>query len=428
MSRHVPEGRLARAGIAGTTVIKLGLNQLGHRIKRPFLSESREQEARETLDDRNARLLFEALSQLRGTALKAAQMLCMEVELLPEAYRRELQKSCHRVPPLNRVLVRKVFLEEFGQPPEALFAHFDMEAFAAASLGQVHAATLHDGTQVAVKIQYPGIAAAIDSDIGMLRQIARGLPNPRLMLHALEDIHARLREEVNYRKEADNLLWFRQHLAPDMAEVPPLVAECSGTRVLTVGRADGLHLDEWLAAGPGQAARNRAAQGLYDLFIHTLLQQRRLHADPNPGNYLFAPDGAMTLLDFGCVKDISPAFADLLPRILRGYLDDDPIALFQAYRAVGMEYGGDSLRLYEEVLRPFGRWLVEPLRADSFDFAACADYTARGMEAIHRLSGIRGLNRVADEFIYFDRTFYGLCKLFERLGANVRMRHHWLNT
>ncbi|HZX30083.1 MAG TPA: AarF/ABC1/UbiB kinase family protein [Rhodocyclaceae bacterium] len=425
MSRHVPEGRLVRAGIAGTTAVRLGLNQLGHRIKRPFLSAGREQEARETLDDRNARLLFEALSQLRGTALKAAQMLCMEVDLLPEAYRRELGKSCHRVPPLNRVLVRKVLVEEFGQPPEALFSHFESEAFAAASLGQVHAAILHDGTRAAVKIQYPGVAAAIDSDLGMLRQMARGLPNPQLMQHALEDVHARLREEVDYRKEADNLDWFRRHLPPAMAQVPPLVAERCGGRVLTAALADGQHLDQWLAANPGQAARNRVAQGLYDLFVHSLLGLRRLHADPNPGNYLFAPDGALTLLDFGCVKDISPAFAQSLPRILRAYRDDDPATLFQAYGAVGMAYGKDFQRLYEDVLRPFGRWLVEPLRSDSFDFATPGDYTARGKEAFNRLSDLRGLNRLADELIYFDRTFYGLCKLFERLGAEVRMGHHW---
>lgn len=426
MSRSVPEGRLARAGVAGATAVRLGLNHLGHHIKRPFLAEGSKQEARDTLDERNARLLFDALSQLRGTALKAAQMLCMEVDLLPPAWRRELEKSCYRVPPLNRVLVRKVLLDEFGQPPEALFARFDADAFAAASLGQVHAATLHDGSRVAVKIQYPGIAATIDSDMGLLRRIALGLPNSRLVQLALDDIHARLREEVDYRIEADNQRWFRERLPPELATVPPLHPERCSTRVLTICHASGLHLDDWLRTGPDQAARHRAAQGLYDLFIDSLLRLRRLHADPNPGNYLFAPDGALTLLDFGCVKDISPTFSAVLPRILRGYLDDDPAALFAAYRAIGMEHGGDSERLYTEVLRPFGRWLVEPLAADRFDFAAHADYTARGMAMLHRLNHIRDLNRVADEFMYFDRTFYGLCKLFEHLGAEVRMRHHWI--
>ncbi|MYN43599.1 AarF/ABC1/UbiB kinase family protein [Pseudoduganella sp. FT93W] len=425
MSRSVPEGRLARAGVAGTTALRLGLNHLGHQIKRPFLADSSGQEARDSLDERNARLIFSALSQLRGTALKAAQMLCMEVDVLPPAWRRELEKSCYRVPPLNRVLVRKVLFDEFGQQPEALFAHFDADAFAAASLGQVHAGVLHDGRRVAVKIQYPGIAATIDSDMSMLRRIALGLPNARLAQSVLDDIHARLREEVDYRVEADNQRWFRARLPPSLVTVPEVHPERCATRVLTSCHASGLHFDEWLRTGPDQSARNRAAQGLYDLFILSALRLGRLHADPNPGNYLFAPDGALTLLDFGCVKDISPAFSATLPRILQGYLDDDSAAVFEAYRAIGMEHGADSERVYTEVMRPFGRWLLEPLRVDRFSFAVHTDYTARGMEVLHGLSRIRNLNRVADEFIYFDRTFYSLCKLFERLGAEVRMRHHW---
>lgn len=425
MKTGVPEGRLARAKVAGAAAVKLGIGQLGHRVKRPFLSESGRQEARAALDDRNASLLFDALSQLRGTALKAAQMLSLEVELLPEAYRRELEKSCHQVPPLNRVLVRKVMLEEFGQPPEALFARFDAEAFAAASLGQVHAATLHDGTPVAVKIQYPGIHVAIDSDMALMRQFARGLPNSRVVLQSLEEIHARLREEVDYRQEADNTLWFKRHLRLDGVAVPAPVPDRCGVRVLTTRLAGGLHLEPWLKTNPDQSARDRAGQCLYDVFVHSALKLRRLHADPNPGNYLFQPDGSVTVIDFGCVKTMSERFVETLPRVLMAYRDDDPDALFRAYGDLGMLQRTDAERLYGEILRPFGRWLVEPLQEEHFDFGRHSDYTARGQEFIHGLSKLSGLERLADEFIFFDRTIYGLCKLFERMGARVRIRHHW---
>ena len=425
MKPSVPEGKLARAGIAGATALKLGIGHLGHKVKRPFLSEPDRQEAREALDDKNARLLFDALSQLRGTALKAAQMLSMEIELLPEAYRRELEKSCHQVPPLNRVLVRKVLMEEFGKPPEALFGRFDAEAFAAASLGQVHAATLHDGTEVAVKIQYPGIHVAIDSDMTLMRQLARGLPNSRLVLHSLEEIHARLREEVDYRQEAANTLWFRERLASDRIDVPQVIADRCGERVLTTGLVDGLHLDPWLRTDPPQAARDHAGQQLYDLFVNSTLKLRRLHADPNPGNYLFRPDGSLIVIDFGCVKEISMRFAEPLPRVLKAYHDDDPEALFAVYGELGMLHGADKGRLYEEILRPFGRWLTEPLRHDHFDFARHPDYTARGQPLIQKLSSLTDLDRLAAEFIFFDRTFYGLCKIFERLGARVRMKDRW---
>jgi predicted unusual protein kinase regulating ubiquinone biosynthesis (AarF/ABC1/UbiB family) len=425
MKPSVPEGRLARARIAGSTAVKLGIGHLGHTVKRPFLSEPGRQEAREALDDKNARLLFDALSQLRGTALKAAQMLSMEVELLPEAYRRELEKSCHQVPPLNRVLVRKVLMEEFGKPPEALFARFDAEAFAAASLGQVHSATLHDGTAVAVKIQYPGIHVAIDSDMTLMRQLARGMPNSRLVLQTLEEVHARLREEVDYRQEAANTLWFGEQLALDRVQVPRLIADRSSGRVLTTGFAEGLHLDPWLRTNPPQDARDRAGQQLYDLFVHSSLKLRRLHADPNPGNYLFQPDGSVTVIDFGCVKEISMRFAEPMPRVLKAYYDDDPEALFAVYGELGMPHRADSGRLYEEILRPFGRWLTEPLRHEHFDFGRHPDYTARGQPLIHRLSRLSDLDRLAAEFIFFDRTLYGLCKIFERMGARVRMKDRW---
>lgn len=405
--------------------MKLGIDQLKHTVKRPFLSAASRHEAREALDEKGAKRLFAALSQLRGTALKAAQMLSMEVDLLPETYRRELEKSCHQVPPLNRVLVRKVLSEEFASPPEALFKSFTNEAFAAASLGQVHAATLHDGTPVAVKIQYPGIAVSIDSDMALMRQMVRGLPNSRLILNSLEEIHARLREEVDYLQEAENTRWFQQHLQLDGIHLPPLFSAQSSQRVLTTGLMPGLHLDAWLKTAPDQATRDLAAQRLYDLFVDSTLKLRRLHADPNPGNYLFAPDGALTVLDFGCIKTISEPFAHILPAILNAYLDDAPDALFAAYQALGMLHGKDSQRIYHEILRPFGHWLVEPLREETFDFGGNADYSNRGKEHFQRLSQLRQLNTLANEFIFFDRTLYGLCRLFERMGARVKIRQHW---
>lgn len=425
MKPALPEGRLARAGIAGKAAVKVGLGHLGHGLKRPFLSPAQRAEERTALDERHARVLFEALTQLRGTALKAAQMLAMEVELLPEAYRRELEKSCHQVPPLNRVLVRKALQQAFGKPPEALFAQFESEAFAAASLGQVHRARLHDGRAVAVKIQYPGIHVTIDSDMTLLRQLARGLPNAALIQQSLGEIHDRLREEVDYRAEAAQTAWFAEHAThAGIALVSPIPELC-GERVLTTEMADGLHLDAWLANQPSQAARDRVGQLLYDFFVDSSLRLRRLHADPNPGNYLFHPDGSVTVIDFGCVRDISPLFADTLPQLLLAYAGDDPSALFAAYRRLGMAHRGDHAQVYRDTLRPFGCWLVEPMQTDSYDFAANADYTWRGQQHLHKLSSFKGLDRLADEFIYFDRTFYGLCKLFERLGARVRMRHHW---
>ena len=136
MSQNIPESKLSRAKIAGVAAVKVGVGELGHKVKRRFLSIEHAEQTKQILDDKNAMILFEAMTRLRGTALKIAQMIGMELDLFPASYQKELQKSFHQVPPLNRVLIRKVMIEELGRPPEELFANFDATAFAAASLGQ----------------------------------------------------------------------------------------------------------------------------------------------------------------------------------------------------------------------------------------------------------------------------------------------------
>ena len=426
MPDTIPAGKWQRAGIVGSAALKAGLREVQHKVKRPFLSAERQLEAKQDVDEQNARQLFAALTQLRGTALKAAQMLSMEVELLPERYRKELEKSFHQVPPLNRVLVRKAIQEQFGKPPETLFATFDAQAFAAASLGQVHAATLPDGTPVAVKIQYPGIHVAMDNDMNLLRSLARNMPNAEIVLQSLAEIRERLREEVDYLHEAATTRWFAEQLRVEGVSVPQVFPAFSGERVITTQRLEGKHLEAWLADNPSQAVRDRAAQCLYDSFAYSVRTLRRLHADPNPGNYLFYDDGSVSLLDFGCTKQLSPEFVAVLPRLLWAFHDDDEAATFAAYHELGMNHSKASSTWYKEVLRPFAEWAARPLREAHFDFGKHADYTSNAREVIHRLAETSGLNRVADEFIFFDRTIYGLCKIFERMGATVQIRHHWL--
>jgi len=423
MRAPVPETRLARAGIAGATALKIGMGELRHKAKRPFMSEQAREAEKGLLDDKNAELLFKALTQLRGTALKLAQMLGMELDILPEKYRKELEKSFHKVPPLNRVLVRKVIQEEFGKSPEDLFHGFESTAFAAASLGQVHAAILPDDTEVAVKIQYPGIHVAMESDMNLMRKVAVGLPNSTIVKQSIDEVHARLKEEVDYRLEAESTRWFRENLQVDGVMVPRIYDDWCSERVLTLEFCQGRHLDDWLADNPSQALRDQVAQRLYDLFMHSVLKLRRMHADPNPGNYLIQEDGGIALIDFGCVKELSADFTEVLPVLLKAYRDDDPVTLLASYRALGMEYDSDDV--YEELLRPFGQWLTQPVREDSFDFVEHADYTHQGKELIQSIASLSGVSNLEADFIFFDRTLYGLFKIFERLGAKVRMRHHW---
>ena len=417
----IPQGQLSRSAVVGATALKIGIN----RLQGGAMSTLGFSDAVGELDARSAQQLFEAMIKLRGTAVKLAQMLGMESGLLPEGMQKELEKSWHQVPPLNRVLVRKVLVEEFGQSPEKLFAKFDSRAFAAASLGQVHKAQLPDGTPVAVKIQYPGIHVAMQNDLKLLRKLAVGLPQRKLASLSVAEIEARLLEELDYDREAQSTEWFRRNIVTDEVTVPAVFSDFSTSRVLTTMLLDGEPLDAWLQNNPQQKVRDAAAQRIYDCFAHCVNDLKRLHADPNPGNYLFQNDGSIALIDFGCTRVLSDRFVSNLPVLLEAYKAQDKEQLRAAFAAFGMSYGDAFDAAYDEVLRPFGVWLTRPLEAEFFDFGRNPGFTSCARELINAMSRIKGIDHIAEEFLFFDRTTYGLCKIFERLGAKVRMRHHW---
>jgi predicted unusual protein kinase regulating ubiquinone biosynthesis (AarF/ABC1/UbiB family) len=430
MSDPVPTGKLARSGIIGGAMLKAGSRHLTHAAKRPFLSESARQDQQRRLDDDTARTLFEAFSQLRGTALKIAQMLSMESNLMPEWFRREMTKSYHQVPPLGRPLIRKLIIQEFGSPPEEVFTRFEAKAFAAASLGQVHAATGRGGEELAVKLQYPGIDVTIDNDLQLLRTLIRRTRYAKLLLSSIDEIELRLHEEVDYYHEADNTEWFRTHLKLPSVIVPALYRDYSSLRILATQRLQGLHLEDWLRTRPTQKQRNHFGQLLYDIFVHSFYGLHALHADPNPGNYLFADDGNLGLVDFGCVRYYSADFVKLIPVLLHAYVERDAQMVISTYQRLGMvaEMTQSELQqFYDQTLQPFGDWLTRPFKAGRFNFAEQnGSYTAEGWASFRRLANVHKISDLANEFIYFDRTFFGLYQLFERMGACIDMEHQWL--
>jgi len=430
----LPSSQLSRAGVVGSTAVKLGVGKLKSKVKRPFLDDSAKLVEQSRQDDDEAELLFNAVTQLRGTAVKLAQMLGMESDLLPERVRTELARSYHQVPPLNRVLVRKVVQEELGAPPNKLFEEFDSEALAAASLGQVHRAKLHDGTNVAVKIQYPGIHVSIDSDMKLLSKLStNGMrllpkhrqPNKDVLEKTIQEVGSRLREETDYLLEAEHTRWFRKNLNIDGIEVPKVFDEFSSVRVITTQMLGGLHLDQWLATSPSQQQRDRAAQLIYDLFFHSAMELGRVHADPNPGNFLYKDNGDIGLIDFGCMKKLNQRFVDNMPALLHAFYLNDFDEIFKAYAALGTTIKTDTRLDYESVLRPFGEWLSKPVQENYFDFKKNNTYTNSGREFMHELAKLPSLETIDEDFIFFDRTMYGMFKIFERLEAKVYMRDSW---
>jgi len=430
----LPSSQLARASVVGSTAMKLGVGKLKNKAKRPFLSEQQRTEANHSQHDEDAEVLFKAITKLRGTAVKLAQLLGMETDLLPDRVKEELSRSYHQVPPLNRVLVQKVITREFGKNTNQIFEKFDPAAMAAASLGQVHRAEIENEQVVAVKVQYPGIHVSIESDLKLLRKLtSNGLrilpkqrqPKKEVVDTTIDEIGLRLLEETNYRLEAENTRWFKDNLLINGIEIPDVFDEYCTDRVITTELLEGQHIDDWLATGPSQDVRDKAAKLIYELFVRCAVELGRVHADPNPGNFLFKKNGEIALIDFGCVKQLDAQFREKLPPLLHAFYIDDLDKIVRAYSDIGMHLVPGLSGEHDQVLRSFGEWLSRPIKEPYFDFKKNNDYTTSGLPVIKELSEMPILESIQEDFIFFDRTLYGLFKIFERLEAKVYMREHW---
>ncbi len=432
MKENIPKSKLKRSGVAALAAAKVGARQLSHLSKRPFLSKQQKEEQTLTTDTANADVIFKALVQLRGTALKVAQMLSMETDLLPEKYRKELAKSYYQVPPLNRSLIRKEIMQELGATPEQVFKSFDDQAFAAASLGQVHHAVSQTNAQIAVKVQYPGIDSTIMSDIQLIKQLLRPMKDYKEIKAVLEEIEERMNEETNYLLEAGNIDWFAAHLQMKQVTIPKVYHEQSSKRVLSMQRLEGMHLMEWLKTNPSQQQRDTAAQTVYDIYMRSVFELHRFHADPNVGNYLFQKDGNIGLIDFGCVKTLSPQFSLQYSTLNQAVDRGDFEKICEIYRELGVlkvQREDISDTFYETILAPFFDWYSKPYKHEYFDFSKHQGYTSEGLKLAENMRKNRSEERnyveVNKDFVYSDRTLYGLYKMFEVMGAKVRMQNKW---
>ena len=427
MKDNMPKNRLAR-GLSSTKIAaKIGTNQVRYLMKRPFLSKQDQDTSRESRDRENAKTLFNGLALLKGTALKAAQMLSFEHELLPKAFQSELEKSYYQVPPINRALVRKVITASLHDTPETLFSRFDTNAFAAASLGQVHRAVSKKGRDLAVKIQYPDMRQTIDGDIRMLGMLARPMADYKLIKPALDEIKEVLLAETDYLQEAENMKFFRAHLNMDQVLIPTPDSALTTDRILTMSFLDGQILSQWLKTNPSREQRNQVAQTLNDIFIRSFYELNVVHADPNPGNFLVRDDLSIGLLDFGCVRKVRPEFVEQYRELIR--LEGTREAYLDLLTRMNFISKDLELKAADEVLSAvmeMGTWLKQLFRKESFDFTQHPDFIARGRQLgadFHRLS--RHIQGFPPEIIFLDRTRYGLTRLYEQMGVKIRLRNQY---
>jgi predicted unusual protein kinase regulating ubiquinone biosynthesis (AarF/ABC1/UbiB family) len=280
---------------------------LGYQVQNIFLGETGKPQRKAHFQTKASRRLRVELGALKGPAMKLGQILSMQDGTLSEEVLLELAHLQMQAPGMHPSLARVQFKSALGKYPEEVFCEFDPESFAAASLGQVHRAITFKGEKVAVKIQYPAIRSAIESDLKLLRSAA--LPG-RVTGHVpsalLDEIARGLLEETDYLHEAGNLDYFRKGLAGlDFVTVPRVHRELTSDRVLTMSFVEGESLSDWLKRKPSQTLRDLTGERMCEAYETQLQHLRVMHADQHPGNFLFQPDGRFGLVDFGCVKQVN---------------------------------------------------------------------------------------------------------------------------
>jgi len=436
--RQEPQGqqeirstRLGRMAALAGTGAKVGVNYLKYYGKRAVGQDDRAQ-----LDAANASDVYATFSQLKGGPLKLAQMLSIDKNLLPEAYSRQFSQAQYSAPPLSYPLVVRTFQRELGAKPTEVFDEFGQEAAHGASIGQVHRAR-KAGREFAVKVQYPGVADSLQSDLRVIKPIALQILGVREKDVAayFAEVEARLLEETDYALE----LARSQELSAACAHLgdvvfPEYFPELSTRRILTMAWLDGEPLDRFADSGATQEQRDRVGQALWDFYDYQIHTLRLFHADPHPGNFLALADGRLGILDFGCTKAIEPEFYRRQFRFLDPRLAEDEAALQEALHEMNVylpEDGEATRQLITDVARESLQLLAMPFHHEEFDFGAGdfmrAIYEVGENNSKHQeLRRMRGARGQADS-IYVNRAYFGLYSLLTRLRARVRTRRpEWL--
>ncbi|WP_070972005.1 ABC1 kinase family protein [Vibrio sonorensis] len=407
----IPVTKLARSGVIAKTLVKAS----GKSLKKKLSGRHNQ-----VLDGEMGQLIFEALSKLKGAGLKVAQMLSNEHAYLPPDFRKQLAKSCYQAPGINRALVRKIIISQLGDKPEKVFDRFDSQPFAAASLGQVHKAISKDGEELAVKIQYPGIAQTIESDLGILKQLLKVVPKQYEIADTLPEIESRLLEEVDYVHEIKSCQYFDK-LGLTEIGVQRVLPELSSKTVLVSELVEGKHLDKWLESNPSQQARNQVCQSLIDLFVESLKQGYHLHADPNIGNFIIDDNNKVTLIDFGCVQPANTEAQQRYLSMLKAFRDKDLEKIHHYYNHFyfpeSNEYWSTTT---DELFSQFVTWKSSLLQQVGFDFSEHDEYIVQGMELAYKaFHGEKVPFRIDQNILFIERVLFGYLQICQTAKAKV---------
>ena len=425
----IPTNKIQRASKLMTTGVKVGGNYLKYYGKKLVNSETTKDE----LNESNAEDIYDGLKNLKGSALKVAQMLSMEKNIMPKAYVEKFSLAQFQVPPLSAPLVRKTFKRYFGDTPESLYDTFNAESVAAASIGQVHKAT-KDGKNLAVKIQYPGVAESISSDLAMVKPVAMKMFNikGKDSDKYFREVEDKLLEETDYLLEVEQ----SKEITDACKNIPNLkfpkyYEELSGERIITMDWMTGQHLSEFTQTNTDRAKAQKVGQTLWDFYMFQMHQLKRVHADPHPGNFLVDEDANLIAIDFGCVKTVPEEFYVPYFELAKPENINNPEVFLEkmyALEILKMEDSPEETKFFSELFHEMLSLFTQPFHSESFDFsdeeffgkiAELSNKYSKDTE-IRKMNGNRG----SKHFLYINRTFFGLYNLMNDLGAKVTINNY----
>ena len=425
--RPVPVGSWQRLWALGGLQSRLALAYFVYYIRTWFHSPDQKQQQLMETNLRSALQTLETMGYLRGAVMKVGQALAMFPQLVPDEFTELLGRLHFEAPPMHYSLVREHLADELAGDPEEVFASFEPEAFAAASLGQVHRATLRSGEDVAVKVQYPGIARTIRADIANLRRLLFPL---RLSadwdsLNAqFGEVQAVLESETDYEQEAASLREARGLIREvDGIVVPRVYDRYSTRRVLTMEYLEGDHIEAFLASNPSQELRNHFGERIFRASLRLYFSRRMLYSDFNPGNLLFRKDGLLGWIDFGGLRRFNDSEWALLRQAHEAMRSTDRGQVL-AYVQRSLMFSDQEMQTRATIVDFVEEWANyywEPLRAaGSFNYGD-PDFINRGM-ALWKRAGEARVLRQQPVNVFMHRCNFELVGLLYRLRSQVDCR------
>jgi predicted unusual protein kinase regulating ubiquinone biosynthesis (AarF/ABC1/UbiB family) len=424
---YIPTSKIERATKLMQTGAKVGVNYLkyyGEKIVNSDLT-------RDKLNEDNAEDIYDGLQSLKGSALKVAQMLSMDKNFLPQAYVEKFSLSQFSVPPLSAPLVLKTFKNNFGKTPYEIFDEFNANSVNAASIGQVHLA-VKNNKKLAVKIQYPGVANSISSDLSLVKPIAVRMFNlqGKDSDKYFKEVEDKLIEETNYLLELKQ----SQEVVAACKKIENLVfpeyyPEYSSEKIITMDWMSGVHLSEFKNSDPIVA--NKVGQALWDFYMYQIHVLKKVHADPHPGNFLVNASNELVALDFGCMKVIPNDFyIPYFELIDKNVIDNKEVFKEKLFNLeiLRTEDTKEEIAYFTQTFHDLLSLFTQPFQAETFDFSdeIFFENIAKLGERFAKDTNLKKMNgnRGSKHFIYINRTFFGLYNLMFDLKAAIKVNDY----